>query len=274
MSGSTTYCWVPLAAAGWFSGTAAASGREEVLAVLVIDNSMSMGVREADPNRAGDRDRPDNDKLRLDLAKEAALRVLDQLAALRSRQGHHLLQPGHGHRPAQHRQRPGGPRSWIRAIELTHLATDLRPGIVAAAALLDEEKTRSRELYVFSDMQKLGWQDQDGTLSKTLRDLHEKAQVNLVRPCGSKKPRNAAIVAVVPQTGIARPKERVSFAVMVRNTGSEVLRNLTVTLENDQQPRAIEDHRPGADKGRAAGQSGQDAGRQPGFADHRSPGPR
>src|SRR5262245_41208862 len=42
------------------------SAKEEVLAVLVIDTSMTMGVREGD-------------KTRLDLAKDAAVRVLDNL---------------------------------------------------------------------------------------------------------------------------------------------------------------------------------------------------
>src|SRR5437868_6258906 len=42
------------------------SAKSEVLAVLVVDNSMSMGVKE-------------NDRTRLDIAKESAQRVLDQL---------------------------------------------------------------------------------------------------------------------------------------------------------------------------------------------------
>ena len=69
-------------------------------------------------------------------------------------------------------------------------------------------------------MQKLGWEQQSSALRKRFEEIHQKAQVYMVR-CGTQKIRNAAIVGMVGQSGIPHVGERTTFAVLVRNTGSE-----------------------------------------------------
>src|SRR5262249_5994087 len=99
----------------------------------------------------------------------------------------------------------------------------------------------NKELYVFSDMQKSGWEQP--AAAATLRDLSRKAAVYLVR-CGKTMPRNAAVADIVPQAGVPRPGERVGFAVLVRNTGTQPLRDLKVTLQPDRPPTDRDDDPP------------------------------
>ncbi|HZU37584.1 MAG TPA: CARDB domain-containing protein, partial [Gemmataceae bacterium] len=123
-------------------------------------------------------------------------------------------------------------RELIAGITLNHLATDFLPGITAAAQILEHGQSANKELYLLSDMQKLGWDSRARELQAAFHALHERATVHLVR-CGQHNPRNAAIVGIVPQSGIPHTGERAGFAVLVRNSGSEAVRNLTVSLTVD-----------------------------------------
>src|SRR5205814_822778 len=69
-------------------------------------------------------------------------------------------------------------------------------------------------------------------LQARLHEISRKASVTLIR-CGTRAPRNVSIVAVQSQSGIPHTGERVGFAVLVRNTGAEPVRDLTVTLDVD-----------------------------------------
>jgi hypothetical protein len=200
----------------------AASGKEAVDAVFLFDTSFSMGARQGQQTR-------------LDLAKSAAQAVLKQLPEHSTVQvvtcadRAALLGPRD---PADREQ----VRQLIDELELTHLATDLAPGAAEAVAALARGNAPNKELYVFSDMQRLGWEVNGGRLAKTLKDFSEKGAVYLVR-CGTQAPRNVAVVGVAPQSGIPRPGERVGFAVLVRNTGAVPVKDLTVTLGVDDAPR-------------------------------------
>jgi hypothetical protein len=199
-----------------------ASGKEAVDAVFLFDTSFSMGAQEGKQTR-------------LDLAKSAALAVLDHLPAHSTVQvvtcadQATLLGP----------REPGNldqARKLIKDLELTHMATDLAPGATEAVSALARGNLPNKELYVFSDMQRLGWEQNGGQLTKTLKDQSARATVYLVR-CGKQTPRNVAVVGIAPQSGIPRPGERVGFAVLVRNTGPVAVKNLTVTLGVDEAPK-------------------------------------
>src|SRR5262249_18007898 len=92
-----------------------------------------------------------------------------------------------------------------------------------------------------SDMQKLGWERQPSALADALRGIREHAVVNLVR-CGSRTPRNVAIVGVTPQVDMPRPGERVAFSVRVRNAGDEAVRDVEVALfvDNDLEKKELQ----------------------------------
>src|SRR5205807_3640526 len=100
-------------------------------------------------------------------------------------------------------------------LQVSHLATDLLPGVSEAAALLERSRSANKELYLFSDMQKLGWEQQASVLTEKLQAVKRQAAVYLVR-CGTRMPRNVAVIGIVPQSGIPHTGERVGFSVLIR----------------------------------------------------------
>ncbi|HEV3081987.1 MAG TPA: BatA domain-containing protein [Gemmataceae bacterium] len=193
---------------------------EAVDAVFVIDNSLSMDAR-------------DGPVTRLQRAKEAATAVLDHLPP------HSTVQVF----ACADRATLLGPRApldielareLINGLEISHLATDLWPGVKEAAALLERTGFANKELYLFSDMQKLGWEQQASALRDQIQTVHRQAATYLVR-CGTRAPRNVAVVGIVPQSGIPHTGERAGFSVLVRNSGAEALRDLTIALTVDGQ---------------------------------------
>jgi hypothetical protein len=195
------------------------SGRGDAVdAVFVMDVSYSMGAR-------------DGAATRLQRAKNAALEALDKLPAHSTAQivacADRVVSVG-PRAPSNLDQA----RSLIKDLELTSLATDLTPGVVEAKTLLDRGQLPNKELYVFSDFQKSGWEQQPSTLLDGFRELKEKATITLVR-CGTRPIKNAAIVGISAQAGIPRPNQRSSFAVLVRNTGNEPMSDVRVALSAD-----------------------------------------
>jgi hypothetical protein len=208
---------------------------DAVDAVLLVDTSFSMGAR-------------DGAKTRLDRAKDGALAIIDHLPP------HSTVQVI----ATADRAMPLGPvaasnlelaRDVVKSIPLSALSTDHLPGIAAAEAALAAGHSPNKELYLFSDMQKSGWERQPGALQAKLTELSKKASVYLVR-CGTRAPRNVSIVAVQPQSGIPHTGERVAFAVLVRNSGNEPVSDLTVSLEvegrgKERESQAIPALKPG-----------------------------
>jgi len=204
------------------------TGRGDAVdAVFVFDTSLSMQAHEGPQTR-------------LELAKKAARSVMDQLPA------HSTVQiiTCSDRTPEQ----PLGPRipgnfdqakEIIAAIPASSQASDLLPGVKQAAAVLQRGHAPNKEVYFFSDMQKLAWDQQAAALDKELQETGKQATVYLVR-CGSKEPRNVSLVDIVPQSGIPHTGERAAFAVLVRNNGKEPARNLQVSLTVDGSKKSRE----------------------------------
>lgn len=218
--------------------TVARSGSTDgdaVDAVLLIDTSYSMGAR-------------DGAKTRLERARDGALAVIDRLPP------HSTVQVI----ATADREMPLGPvaasnldqaREVVKSVALSGLSTDHLPGIAEAEKALAAGHSPNKEVYLFSDMQKSGWERQSGALQAKLGEIAKKATVTLVR-CGTRAPRNVSIVAVQAQSGIPHTGERVGFAVLVRNSGVEPVRDLTVSLEvegrsKERESQAIVSLAPG-----------------------------
>src|SRR5262249_38387636 len=103
-----------------------------------------------------------------------------------------------------------------------------------------------------SDMQKQGWERNGGSLAKDLQDLSTQASVILVR-CGTRPVRNVAVVGIVPQSGAPRPGAWTGFAVLVRNTGTEPLKDLSVLLAVNADEKVIKRFQEGKPHGKGAG---------------------
>jgi hypothetical protein len=198
---------------------------DAVDAVFLIDNSYSMGATDGAATRLG-------------RAQAAAQSVIDQLPP------HSTVQIV----ACSDRSVFLGPRSpsnldrakeIIKEMELSHLASDLSPGLAEAAAVLERGQASNKEFYLFSDMHKLGFEQQGSAVIKTLQEIKKKAAVFLVR-CGRSRPKNVAVIGISPQSGIPRPGERVGFAVIVKNTGTEPVHDLKVSLMVDGNARAKE----------------------------------
>jgi hypothetical protein len=201
---------------------------DAVDAVFVFDLSYSMGASDGDG------------KTRLNRAKEEALKIIEELPAHSSVQivtcagnDKAILGP---HSPGNLDQA----RSIVEGLDITHLGTDLYRGVAFAEGVMDRGQASNKELYIFSDMQKMGFDQHSGELKKTLQDVKEKASIYLVR-CGTRPVKNVAIVDIKPQSGVPRPGERVGFAVLVRNSGAEAIEGLKVSLMVDGDEKAVEE---------------------------------
>jgi hypothetical protein len=231
---------------------------DAVDAVLLIDQSMSMGARAgvvplgASPDAYLDALRgcagPDGGVSRFDRARAAALAVLDglprgstvQVIGVSDRAA--LLGP----RTPSHLDQA---RALIEQMTLTSTGTDLEPAVSQAAKLLEAGPSPGKELHVFGDMQRSGFERNAGRLAGTLQEMRGKVMLHFVH-CGTAPVGNVTLAGITPQTTL-RSGERADFAVLVRNTAQVPLHNLVVTLEmdgksaeRDSQPLAVLD--PGA----------------------------
>jgi hypothetical protein len=194
------------------------SSRDAVDAVFVIDNSFSMGAREGA-------------RTRFELAKAAALNAIDQMPPHSTVQ---IFTCGTAVSSPLLRETANldQARKLIDNLQLTHQATDLSKGLAEAVKTLQNSRVGNKELYVFSDMQKQGLDQNASEVTALLGSLKTSATIYLVR-CGTRTLANAAILDVVAQTGTPRPGHRVGFAVVVRNTSSLPVRQLQVGLAVD-----------------------------------------
>jgi Aerotolerance regulator N-terminal/von Willebrand factor type A domain len=192
---------------------------DSVDAVFVFDTSYSMGAQ-------------DGAKTRMQRAQEHAITVIDELPAHSTVQ---IVTCAGKTKTLVGPRSPGNldqAKHLVQNLELTHLATDLSVGVDLAKEVLSHGQASNKELYVFSDMQQSGFEQQAGNLRSTLGELKQAAAIRFVR-CGTRPVRNVAVVGIVPQTGVPRPKARVGFAVLVRNTSDAMVENIDVSLAVD-----------------------------------------
>jgi Aerotolerance regulator N-terminal/von Willebrand factor type A domain len=195
------------------------TGRGDAVdAVFVIDTSFSMGASEGAVTR-------------FELEKNTALKAIEMLPPhstvqiVSSSDRASLLGP---RSPSNLDQA----RELVKNLEISSLSTDFAPALVEAKKVFERGQLPNKELYFFSDFQKSGFEQQPNLVVDTLKDLNEKTNLMLVR-CGSRTVKNAAIVGITAQSGIPRPGQRAGFAVLVRNTGSDPLNDIRLTLTAD-----------------------------------------
>lgn len=200
------------------------TGRGEAVdAVLVFDTSYSMGAQ-------------DGDKSRLDRAKEAALGVLDSLPPNSSVQIYTCADRAEFVGPKT-RTNLDQARQLIPTIETSGLPTDFLPGLTAALDAANTGTAPVKEIYLFSDLQKLGFDRQQGALRDKCDELRRQANLVFVR-CG-KEDRKVANVQVTDVTAVGtipHTRTRVPFVVTLKNTGNEVVKGITVGLEMEGKP--------------------------------------
>lgn len=206
----------------FFSSAATSGSRGEAVdAVFVIDTSYSMNAREGA-------------KTRLDLAKDAALKVIDDLPPNSTVQ---VI-------TSTDRAVAAGPKSprnldqaklLVQNLQATQQSTDFLAGLAEAELALSRTEGAAKEVYLFSDMQRGGWERQSSAFRVKCEELKNQGTLFLVR-CGSQPVHNVAITDLRAQSDIPHTGARMPFTVIVKNTGTEPVNGLTVTLKIDGQP--------------------------------------
>lgn len=191
-------------------------GSGAVDAVLLLDVSGSMNAKEGT-------------RTRLDLARDAALEIVNSLPPASTVQV--VL--------ATDRARLAGPRQpanldqareLLQQIAISNRPTDFLAGLEKANEILRSGFSPNREVYLISDMQKQGLMQSASLRSAMDTFEREKTRFYAVH-CGTQTPVNAAIEGILPQSGILHTGTRASFAVLVRNTTNQPVRDLKVSLK-------------------------------------------
>jgi von Willebrand factor type A domain/CARDB len=190
-------------------------------AVFVMDLSFSMNAREGA-------------KTRLDLAKEAALKVIDELPANSTVQVITCTDRAVAAGPKSPRNLDQG-RLLIKNLQATQQSTDFLPGLTEAVAAFGRAEGAAKEVYLFSDLQRGGWERESSAVRMKCDEIRAQGTLFLVR-CGTQPVHNVAVVDVKPQAEIPHTGTRMPFTVLVKNTGTEPVTGLTVTLKVDGQP--------------------------------------
>lgn len=215
-----------LARPGRQDATAAGAG-QPIDAVLVIDNSYSMDAK-------------DGDRTRLGRAKEAALAVIDSLPDKSSIQIYTCSDRPTFLGPVTRDNRDQA-KQLIQGVEASSLSTDFAPGLTEALNAAETGSASVKEIYVFTDMQKSGFDRQQSALRGKCEEIRSKPNRNLIFVrCGNpeRKVANVAVTDVSVHATIPHTKTRVPFDVTLKNTGREPIRGVKVSLELDG--RAVE----------------------------------
>lgn len=202
------------------AGLVAGGRGEGVDAVFLFDATGSMTAR-------------DGSQTRLDRAKAAALAVIDNLPPGSTVQAYSLADRLAFLGPVTPTSRDQA-REAVKALGPTATSGDPQAGLTEAVAALDRGPSPTKEVYLFTDLQKSGWDRQAAGLRARANELKGRATLLVVR-CGdpARPPTNAAVAGLTLPPGVAAVGTRVPVTVLVRNTGSTPARGLTVAVEVD-----------------------------------------
>ncbi len=202
--------------------TATVAGRGEAIdAVFVFDTSYSMAASDGEG------------KTRLDRAKDAALEVLKTLPTNSSIQIYACSDRSTFLGPLT-RFNLDQANQLIPTIEVTSLSSDLLPGLSDALNAARSGTAPAKEIYVFTDMQKEAFERQQGAVKAKCEEIKKDANLVFVR-CGNpdRKVPNVAAEDVTWISDIPHTRTRVPFIVKLRNTGTEPVKSVKVSLELD-----------------------------------------
>lgn len=202
------------------TGSTVGGRGESVDAIFVFDTSASMTAR-------------DGEKTRLDRAKDAAAAILDNLPNNSTIQIIGCADRAVALGPLSPRNIDQA-RQIVANLEATSLATDLLPGLTEAYSALDRGAGTNKEIYVFTDLHKLGWERQSAAIRAKSEEIKQRAAFLIVRCGNADRPvRNVGIAGISYPDGIPHTGTRMPFSIILRNTGKEPVRNVTVALEVD-----------------------------------------
>lgn len=194
-------------------------GQSKVSAVIVLDNSASMGVS-------------DGVQTRFDKARKVAEQAVDALPSgsaaaviLASDIAKEVLkEPTHDLNLA---------RKTVREAPLSDRGTDLFPSIEKALETLKGRSAIRKEIYVITDGQLAGWR-QLGEIQKTLKKAKEQSGEQQVAThlvlVGEAQERNLGVSGIVLSSGLAPLNRPLRFEAQVANYGKQEAKDTRVSL--------------------------------------------
>lgn len=196
----------------------------QVTAVLILDNSYSMGMS-------------DGTMTRFDKAKKAAEQALDTMPAgsaaaviLASDIAQPVIpEPTFDLNLA---------RRTLRDAPLTDRATDLAPAIERAIDTLQRRLLLRGEIYLLTDGQSSAWR-QLGHIQKSLDAVKNKIRAHIVL-VGEHEDHNLGVSELRLASGLTPVKQPLRFEVRVTNYGKDDARDIRVTLNVDSDPPSDE----------------------------------
>ena len=194
-------------------------GQSKVTAVIILDNSASMGVS-------------DGVQTRFDKARKVAEQAVDALPSgsaaaviLASDIAKEVIkEPTHDLNLA---------RKTVREAPLSDRATDLFPSIEKALETLKGRSAIRKEIYVITDGQLAGWR-QLGDIQKTLKQAKEQTGEQNVAThlvlVGDHEERNLGVSDLVLSSGLAPLNRPLRFEAQVANYGKQEVKDIKVSL--------------------------------------------
>ena len=204
-------------------------GQSKVTAVVLLDNSASMGMS-------------DGVQTRFDKARKAAEQAIDSLPAgsaaavfLASDVAKALVaEPTHDLNLA---------RKLIREAQLSDRASDIYPSIERALETLRNRAAIRKEIFLFTDGQANGWR-QMADVQKVLKKAGqsggaEEVQAHIVF-ISDREERNLGVSALSVVTGLTPANRPLRFEVQVTNHGKQEARDIRVSLHVDGEAASDE----------------------------------
>lgn len=188
-----------------------------VAAVVVVDNSPSMGYKE-------------EGKTRLDIARELIVRALEKLP-----EGSDvtLLESAHPNTSVPYD--PAGAIARLKKIDIQSNARPLTDSLqIALKSLAKSDKSR-KEVYILTDMAASAWNLGDQQRLQELRDLIGGSDTIFVLNVGAAESKDVSIAEVSLSRQVLSENSPLDLHIALRNAGPDVDRTVTVTL--DDEPR-------------------------------------
>src|SRR5262249_20640364 len=141
----------------------AGSGRGEAVdAILIIDTSYSMAAKETEKQS------------RFDRAKEAAVKVIDNLPPNSTVQVISCADKAHFVGPNTPTTLDQA-RHLINNLKISSRSTDFQAGFETAVTRFKDTGGGNKEVYLFSDMQRAGWERQSSALRAKCEEIKNQA---------------------------------------------------------------------------------------------------
>ena len=129
----------------------------------------------------------------------------------------------------------------IRAARVSHNPCDMSRAILAALQQLDRQHNPRRELVLFSDMRKPGWEMSDGGrwsfVANTVRSSRVQPTIVLAST-PELRPANVALEQINASRSVIDSYNPVTFNVTVANEGAEDIKDAKVTFIVNNAPKA------------------------------------